>query len=177
MGGGRIVVIGVGNEYRRDDGAAVAVVAELATVGLAADRLALCDGEPTRLMDLWEGADLAVVVDAVHSHPGEPGRMHRVEVDADHLLADPPADEAAAGTHGLGLGHGVALAAALGRLPRELLIVAVEGRDFSIGEGLSPAVAAAVPKLVAEVRGAVDAHRGRRARPGAFHRPGPGGRR
>ncbi|MEV7358857.1 hydrogenase maturation protease [Kitasatospora sp. NPDC086801] len=160
MGGQRIVVIGVGNEYRHDDGAAVAVLAELAAGGLAADRLTLCDGESTRLMELWEGADLAVVVDAVHGHPGEPGRIHRVTVDADHLLADPLADdEAAAGTHGLGLGHGVALAAALGRLPRELLIVAVEGVDFSIGEGLSPAVVDAVPRVVAEVRRAVEGHR------------------
>ena len=156
----RIVVIGVGNEYRHDDGAAVAVLAELAAEELAVDRLTLCDGEPTRLMELWEGADLAVVVDAVHSHPGEPGRVHRVEVDADHLLADPLADEeAAAGTHGLGLGHAVALAAALERLPGKLLIVAVEGADFSIGEGLSPAVTDAVPPVVAEVRRAVEAHR------------------
>ncbi|MFJ7912359.1 hydrogenase maturation protease [Kitasatospora sp. NPDC096204] len=162
MDSGRTVVIGVGNEYRRDDGAAVAVLAELAATGLAADRITLCDGEPTRLMDLWEGADLAVVVDAVRADPGEPGRIRLVAVDADHLLADPLADEeTAAGTHGLGLGHGVALAAALGKLPRELLIVAVEGQDFSIGEGLSPAVAAAVPQVVAEVRRAVDAHRGR----------------
>ncbi|MBO1414077.1 hydrogenase maturation protease [Streptomyces sp. FH025] len=159
MGSHRTVVIGVGNEYRHDDGVAVAVLAELAAQDLPADRLTLCDGEPTRLMELWEGADLAVVIDAVHGHPGEPGRIHRVTVDADHLLADPLADEAAAaGTHGLGLGHAVALAAALARLPRELLIVAVEGEDFSIGEGLSPAVARAVPQVVAEVRRAVDGH-------------------
>lgn len=160
-GGGRIVVIGVGNEYRRDDGAAVAVLAELSDAGLAVDRITLCDGEPSRLMELWEGADLAVVVDALRADPGEPGRIHRVTVDAERPPADVPPDEtAAAGTHGLGLGYGVALAAALGNLPRELLIVAVEGADFSIGEGLSPAVAAAVPRLVAEVRGAVEAHRG-----------------
>ncbi|MEU8511101.1 hydrogenase maturation protease [Kitasatospora sp. NPDC048722] len=160
MDGRRIVVIGVGNEYRRDDGAAVAVLADLAAGGLGADRITLCDGEPTRLMELWEGADLAVVVDAVHGHPGEPGRIHRVTVDADHLLADPLVDdEAAAGTHGLGLGHAVALAAALAKLPRELLIVAIEGADFSIGEGLTPAVTAAVPRAAAEVRRAVADHR------------------
>ncbi|MGW7447091.1 hydrogenase maturation protease [Kitasatospora sp. NPDC054795] len=155
--GGRVVVIGVGNEYRHDDGVAVAVLAELVAGDLAADRLALCDGEPTRLMELWEGADLAVVVDAVRGHPGGPGRIHRVTVDADHLPADVlAAGEAAGGTHGLGLGHAVALAAALAKLPCELLIVAVEGADFSIGEGLSPAVADAVPRVVAEVRRAVE---------------------
>ncbi|MER7751914.1 hydrogenase maturation protease [Kitasatospora sp. NPDC097643] len=162
----RIVLIGVGNEYRHDDGAAVAVLAELAAEDLQVDRITLCDGEPTRLMELWEGAELAIVVDAVHSHPGEPGRIHQVTVDADHLLADPLADSsAAAGTHGLGLGHAVALAAALARLPRELLIVAVEGTDFSIGEGLSPAVSEAVPRAAAEVRRSVDAHRAKETGP------------
>ncbi|MEU8925355.1 hydrogenase maturation protease [Kitasatospora sp. NPDC048545] len=157
---GRIVVIGVGNEYRHDDGVAAAVLAELSAGGLAADRLALCDGEPTRLMELWEGADLAVVVDAVRTGPGEPGRIHLLAADSDHVLADPPADEGrAGGTHSLGLGHGVALAAVLDRLPRELRIVAVEGADFSVGEGLSRAVAEAVPRAAAEVRRAVDEHR------------------
>lgn len=162
----RIVLIGVGNEYRHDDGVAVTVMADLAAEDVPVDRITLCDGEPTRLMELWEDADLAVVVDAVRSHPGEPGRIHQVTVDADHLLADPLADSsAAAGTHGLGLGHAVALAAALARLPRELLIVAVEGADFSIGEGLSPAVADAVPLAVALVREAVGAHRWGEVRP------------
>ncbi|MFJ8625095.1 hydrogenase maturation protease [Kitasatospora sp. NPDC093550] len=158
--GGRLVVLGVGNEYRHDDGAAVAVLTRLAAEGLAVDRLALCDGEPTELMEQWEGADVAVVVDAVRTHPGEPGRIHRVTVDVDHLPADLTADEeASAGTHGLGLGQAVALAAVLGKLPRELLIIAVEGADFSIGEGLSPAVADAVPRAAAEVRRAVNDHR------------------
>ncbi|MGW4898557.1 hydrogenase maturation protease [Kitasatospora sp. NPDC004240] len=157
----RIVLIGVGNEYRHDDGAALAVLAELTSSGVEADRIALCDGEPTRLMDLWDGADLAVVVDAVHGHPGRPGRIHRVSVYPD--LPEDPLDEAvAAGTHGLGLGHGIALASALGRLPGELVIIAVEGADFGIGEGLSPVVVAAVPRAAGMVRETVAAHRARR---------------
>ncbi|MER5635533.1 hypothetical protein ABT095_01075 [Kitasatospora sp. NPDC002227] len=46
----------------------------------------------TRAVEPWDGADLAVVVDAVHGHPGEPGLIHRVTVDIDRLLADPLAD-------------------------------------------------------------------------------------
>lgn len=160
----RIVLIGVGNEYRHDDGAALAVLAELTAAGVEADRIALCDGEPTRLMELWEGADLAIVVDAVHGHPGHPGRIHQVAVYPD--LPDGPLDEAAAaGTHGLGLGHGIALASALGRLPDELLIIAVEGADFTLGQGLSPAVAAAVPHAADRVRDKLAAHRVRRGNP------------
>ncbi|GAA2250366.1 hypothetical protein GCM10010430_36450 [Kitasatospora cystarginea] len=153
----RIVLIGVGDEYRHDDGAAVAVLAELAADRLPADRIALSDGEPSRLIELWEGAGLAVVVDAVHSHPAEPGRLHQVRVSPD----DPGgamAESHAADSHGLGLGEAVGLAAVLGRLPRELLIVAVEGADFTEGEGLSQDVAAAVPRAADLVRQAVAEH-------------------
>ncbi|MEU9046290.1 MULTISPECIES: hydrogenase maturation protease [unclassified Kitasatospora] len=155
----RIVLIGIGNEYRHDDGAAVAVMAELAAEDIPVDRITLCDGEPTRLMELWENADLAIVVGAVPGHPGQPGRIHEVAVFPDRE-GDPLAESsAAAGIHGLGLGHAVALASALGQLPRELLIVAVEGADFSLGEGLSQAVAEAVPRVVSLIRGVVAGHR------------------
>ncbi|MER5352152.1 hypothetical protein ABT093_17720 [Kitasatospora sp. NPDC002551] len=75
-----------------------------------------------------------------------------------------PLDTATAvGTHGLGLGQGTALAAELGRLPGELVVVAVEGGDFTIGQGLGPAVAAAVPRAAEEVRAVLAAHRDRPA--------------
>ena len=61
---GRAVVIGVGNEFRRDDGAGPAVVARLR--GHLPDRVCLLvsDGEPTRLIEAWAGAPVAVIVDA-----------------------------------------------------------------------------------------------------------------
>ncbi|WP_318783798.1 hypothetical protein [Streptomyces spectabilis] len=61
-------------------------------------------------MTLWEGADLAIVVDAAHAHPGTPGRVHRMEPDSAGL-----AQPAAASSHGLGLGESVELARVLGR--------------------------------------------------------------
>jgi hydrogenase maturation protease len=54
-------------------------------------------------------------------------------------------------THAFGVGEAIELARALGRLPRRVLVYGVEGREFAAGEGLSPAVAAAVEPLVAEL--------------------------
>jgi hydrogenase maturation protease len=56
-----MVVIGVGNEYRRDDGAGLAVVTSLRDRVGAGAELVLTDGEPTRLIEVWTGAALAVV--------------------------------------------------------------------------------------------------------------------
>ncbi|MFF4255119.1 hydrogenase maturation protease [Streptomyces sp. NPDC001663] len=155
----RIAVIGVGNDFRRDDGVGWAVLAELRE--RAGERplppgtvLATCDGDPARLIGLWEGTDLAVVVDAAHAHPGTPGRVHRLELDAGHL-AQPPRPS----SHGLGLGEAVELARALGVLPGRLVVYAVEGADTALGTGLSPAVAAAVEPLVHSVELEVARHR------------------
>lgn len=143
----RTVVIGVGNEYRHDDGVGWAVVARLAQ--RAEDRplpggttLRVCDGDPARLIGLWEATDLAIVVDAAHAHPGHPGRVHRLELDDERL----PAGRRTS-SHGLGLGEAVQLARALDRLPGQLVVYAVEGADTSLGTGLSEAIAAAVEPL------------------------------
>ncbi|MFR0354671.1 hydrogenase maturation protease [Streptomyces sediminimaris] len=151
----RITVIGVGNEFRRDDGVGWAVLARLRE--RAARRPlppgtvpATCDGDPGRLIGLWEDADLAVVVDAAHAHPGTPGRVHRLELDGEDL-AGPPTTS----SHGLGLGEAVELARALGKLPGRLVVYAVEGADGALGTGLSPAVEAALEPLVRAVEGEI----------------------
>ncbi|MFK0113424.1 hydrogenase maturation protease [Streptomyces sp. NPDC091217] len=156
----RVTVVGVGNEFRHDDGVGWAVVARLRE--LAGERplpsgtvFATSDGDPGRLIALWEGAGLAVVVDAAHAHPGAPGRVHRLELDSGRVA--PPS---ATSSHGLGLGEAVELARVLGLLPEHLVVYAVEGADGSFGTGLSPAVAAAVPGLVASVEAEISRHLG-----------------
>ena len=76
-----VVVIGVGNEFRRDDGAGPAVVAALHDLAPEGVRLVVTDGEPARLVEAWTGAALAVVVDAVRADPPHPGRVHRFVLD------------------------------------------------------------------------------------------------
>ncbi len=58
------VVIGVGNTDRRDDGVGPAVAAEVAADCPAGVRVLTCAVEPTAILDAWDGADLAVVIDA-----------------------------------------------------------------------------------------------------------------
>lgn len=137
----RAVVIGVGNEYRRDDGVGPAVLAELTRRALPGLDLVLSDGEPTHLLDAWTGRPLAVVVDAVLCEPSAPGRLHRTV-----LAGDVPVT--AASTHGLGIPDAVQLAQVLDRAPARLVVLAVEAADLGFGVGLSTAVAAAVPAVV-----------------------------
>jgi hydrogenase maturation protease len=156
--GGRVVVVGVGNEYRRDDGVGPHVLACLRDRVPPGVELVASDGEPADLLEAWTGARLAVVVDAVVAVPSAPGRLHRVDLSA--AAAAPataapapaaPAMAAAVSSHGLGIEAAAALAAALGRLPDRLIVHAVEVADTGQGVGLSPEVAAAVDALTQAV--------------------------
>jgi hydrogenase maturation protease len=133
------VVLGVGNEFRQDDGVGVAVAAAVRDRGLPDVRVTLTDGEPTRMIDAWSGADVAVVVDAVKPVTAVPGRVHRMAV------ADLPWHTAATSSHGLGIPEAVELARVLARLPGRLVFYTVEVDATGFGVGLTPAVAAAVP--------------------------------
>ena len=136
---GPVVVIGVGNEFRRDDGAGPAVVGRLRDLAPSGVELVITDGEPTRLIEAWTGAALAIVVDAVRAEPPQPGTMHRFVVDRPGT-----GPERTASSHGLGLDDAVSLAIALDRMPGRLIVHAIEAADLTQGTGLTPAVAAAV---------------------------------
>ena len=81
-----IVVVGVGNVFRSDDGAGLAVaerVRERAPEGVV---VRVCEAEPTRLIETWAGAELAVVADAVSS--GAPtGTVHRFDATDETIPA------------------------------------------------------------------------------------------
>ena len=141
-----VVVIGVGSEYRRDDGIGPEILGRLRGLTGQDARLVRSDGDPAGLIEAWTGASLAVVVDAVRADPPVPGRLHRIV--ADHP-GQPQAGQVS--SHGLGLGEAISLAGALGRMPGRLIIHAVEAADVGHGVGLSPAVAAAADSLTAAV--------------------------
>jgi hydrogenase maturation protease len=140
------VVIGVGNEFRSDDGAGPAVIGRLRGRVPSGVELVITDGEPTRLIEAWTGAALAVVVDAVRAEPPRPGTTHRFVVDRPG-----PGTARTASSHGFGLDDAVALALALDRMPGRLIVHAIEAGDLTQGTGLTPAVEAAVGAAAAAI--------------------------
>jgi len=152
MTAGRRVVIGVGNEYRRDDGIGPRVLAELARSGPPPGvDLRLGDGDAARMLDLWAGAELAVVVDALRSAGGAPGTWAEFDV----AVADDLPPTGTAGTHAIEVGSTVELGRLLDRMPARLVVVAVRGVEYGFGADLSPAVEAAVARVAERVRGLV----------------------
>jgi hydrogenase maturation protease len=99
------------------------------------------------IIDILAGAARAVVVDCLAAPHPRPGRVRRLALDAC------PGSARLVGAHDLSLGDAFALAKATGvAMPEQVEIYGVEGKEtLEIGEGLSPAVDAAVRVLAAEI--------------------------
>lgn len=137
----RPLVIGLGNEYRSDDGVGLAVVRRLREIdGMGDADLEEARREPMTLMDRWSGRDLVIVVDAVVSGL-EPGAMHVLTVGSEPLPAEIFGQVS---THGFSIGEAVELGRQLGNLPARVTIYGVEAESLRVGDGLTSAVSRSV---------------------------------
>ncbi len=141
----RVVVAGIGNAYRGDDGVGPAVAQLVAQQSGAIDIGPI--SEPLDLLGRFDGASLAVLVDATRSG-SSPGTIRAVEwheVD----------ESSAISSHAIGLRRVCELAAALGEAPRRIVVVGIEGEDFDDGDRLSDVVANAVPLAARQIVGVI----------------------
>lgn len=129
-----VLILGIGNPFRRDDGVGPWVAHRLAAAGWPAQEHS---GEGAGLMDLWDGASHVAVVDALQSG-ATPGTVRRFDAVTQTL----PSGLFRYSSHLFGLAEAIETARVLGRLPPVLIVYGVEGADFAFGEGLSPAVSA-----------------------------------
>ena len=138
---GRVLVIGLGNRIRGDDGAGP-LVAELVAERAPGLEAIACEREPTDLLTLWDDAGLALLVDAVAGP--NPGTWHRLEL-GDGPLPRRPGPTAS--THVLTLAEVIELGRELDRMPARLVIFGIEAASFETGGELSAPVADAIGPL------------------------------
>ncbi len=140
-------VVGLGQPVAGDDGVAYAVLDALAgqrlPKGVRLTRLRDASG----LLPLLERGERLVIVDAVLG-AGAPGRVHVFDVA--RFDGRPPSSLS---SHGLGVVEVLELARSLvaDRLPEVTLVAVSIRRPDAYGEGLSPAIADAVPTAVSAV--------------------------
>jgi hydrogenase maturation protease len=149
---GRVVVIGIGNEYRRDDAAGLIVARRLAERRDPAFTVLEHNGDGAALMEAWQGIDVAIVIDVVSSG-AKPGTTHRIDASRQSLTAlailQPEAFRSS--THAFSLVQAVELSRTLHQLPPHFIVHGIEGQNFEAGTGLSWEVAQAVPKVAERV--------------------------
>ena len=144
-----VVVIGIGSDFRHDDGFGPAAIHALEQSELAAlddVELMVLDGEATRLIEAWRDRRMAIVIDAVVAD-SPAGTVHRVDVGSSDF---PPARHPSS-SHRVDLPEAVELAVALEMAMPDLVLFGVEPADMSLGVGLSPAVSASLDDVIQEV--------------------------
>jgi hydrogenase maturation protease len=142
----KTVVVGIGNEFRGDDGAGLAAARALMQYTLPNVKIVELDGEVTRLLDSLQHFDTAIVIDAVQSQ-ALPGTIHRFDASQNPL----PGSHTQRSTHGISLGSILELARAQGAFPRKVLVYGIEGFSFEHGRTLTAQVKKAVGRLVSEL--------------------------
>jgi hydrogenase maturation protease len=140
------MIIGVGNVYRRDDGAGIAAARELAETGIRGVSIVESSGDGTSLMDTWEGAGQVYLIDATASG-APPGAIHRIDAARQTV----PARFSHHSTHSVNLAEAIELAKILHRLPPRVTVLGIEGADFRPGTEISPAVQLGIREVVRSI--------------------------
>lgn len=138
-----VLVIGVGNALRGDDGAGREVARRLRQRNLPHVRFMETEGEATALLSLMEGAQVVYLIDACVSGAAA-GSFRRVDLRQSRL----PEATYGLSSHGFGLAEALALAETLGRLPARCVVFAIEAENFDMGAPLSEPVARAIDAVV-----------------------------
>ena len=141
-----VLVIGVGNPLRGDDGAGAVVIQRLQNCLPPSVTTLQLDSDGVSLMEAWQGFEKVILVDAACSGAA-PGAIHRFDASQIEL----PRGLFHYSSHLFGIAEAVELARQLGRLPERLVIYGIEGAVFVYGEGLSAAVAAAVEQVASTI--------------------------
>jgi hydrogenase maturation protease len=158
---GKVLVVGVGNLLRRDDGFGIVVVQRLeAQSGLPPGVRVTETGIAGvgLVQDLMDGYDALVIVDAVN-RGGAPGTLYLLEPGVPDIRAwtDEERRTFLADLHQVEPSRALGLAAALGVLPRTVRILGCEPAECDDAEiGLTPAVDRAADLAVERVRCLLD---------------------
>jgi hydrogenase maturation protease len=140
-----LLIIGIGNEYRRDDGVGLVVARRIAQ---ECPDIAVIEqsGEGAALMEAWQNEKEVFLIDAVSSGAA-PGTIHRFNAHEQEI----PARFFSYSTHAFSVAEAIELARVLNNLPSRLIVYGVEGQDFGSGLGLSTTVEQAAHRVTVRI--------------------------
>jgi hydrogenase maturation protease len=140
-----VTVVGAGNPLVGDDGVGEAVAARLAELSLPGGaRVRVAGGDPLVVLEELEAGRKVLLVDAAR-FDGDPGAVRFVRLDR----AGWPEPASPLSLHGFDLSTVFQLGRALDLPLRNAWVMAVRAAAVEPGRGLSPALARALPRLVA----------------------------
>jgi hydrogenase maturation protease len=142
----RTVVIGVGNEFRGDDGAGRMTARRLTETDLRGVDIFESSGEALSLMQCWAEAERVILIDA--SSTGlPPGTVQRFDASQAPL----PSRFFHTSTHAFSVAEAIEMARSLTALPPTVIVFGIEGANFDHGTGLTPEAEGGVSKALQHI--------------------------
>ena len=150
----KVLILGLGNPFRGDDGVGSAVITALQNQDLPHNVVALDGGTPgLETVLTWQGYERVIIVDAADMGMN-PGSWKRF-LPRDAVF--PVGKEAMRGTlHDAGLAEALALAEALDILPPELVFYCIQPGFTGWSPDLTAPVSASVPALCAAISAEIE---------------------
>lgn len=138
-----MIIVGIGNPYRGDDAAGLAVIDGLKETAGSAIKLVKQQGDIAELLDIFAHHKSVYLVDACRSSELT-GAWQRIDV---HQQPIPP-ENSQTSTHGFSVSQAIALAKNLDQLPNKLILYAITGYNYSVSSTLSPSVAKSIDSVI-----------------------------
>lgn len=128
----KILLIGIGNEFRQDDGIGILIARKIKLMNLPNVEVHEASGEGSELIEMWKGKSSVIVVDAVNSG-NVPGEIYYFNAVTESL----PSKFFNYSSHAFGLAEAIEVSRRLEQLPSELFVYGIEGKNFEFGEDIS----------------------------------------
>lgn len=150
-------IIGVGNELAGDDAIGPLIIQALKAKQLKEAELVEARSSGLGILDLMNGADTVLLIDAVQNGQ-PPGTIHRLVIPEDlGLMGQRSWSSGTTSTHAWGLGETLTLGHTLGTLPATTLVYGIELEQTDIGTEISSKVRTVIKKVVAAIKKEVEA--------------------
>lgn len=149
--GGTIRVIGIGNRWRGDDAVGLLAAQRIRARLDPAIEVIETEGDGLTVLDLMEGADQVMLIDAVQGG-ARSGEIIRLDLST-HSRWD---SVVPCSTHAWGLAEAIDLARALGRLPGRVILYGLTIESIEPGASLSHAANAGLDNVIEQLIGEVE---------------------
>jgi hydrogenase maturation protease len=142
----KVLLIGIGNEYRSDDGIGLVIARKIRERVHLSVSVKEESGEGAALMEAWQGCENVIIVDVVSSG-AMPGTIFTIDANKEKV----PIKFFHYSTHAFSVAEAIELARAMKTLPLKLLIYGIEGVDFSAGVNISHVVQESAKQVVEQI--------------------------
>jgi hydrogenase maturation protease len=142
----KVLLIGIGNEYRSDDRIGLEIARQIRNKQIPGVVVKEESGEGTALMEAWQGYENVIAIDAVSSS-ATPGTLFRIDANNETV----PVKFFHYSTHAFSVAEAIELARAMKTLPPRLLVYGIEGANFNAGVNISHVMQESAKQVVEQI--------------------------